>query len=373
MDTQAVRYVGIDLARRIFSVQLQDADGRDLGSKRLDREEVAPFFASLPPSTVAMEAAVGAGYWCELFADMGHTPLPLHPRAVARLRMGPKNDKKDAALILLAARLPDARAVLVKSREQLAVLSLHRMRDLVIRHETACAGQVLSFLLEMGCVRWRSSADLRRVTEEEIDAEIGRWPSEFQFTIRSGLARLRAAHAENLTIRRALQRWHATHPRSLTLATVPGVGYAAATALAASIPDPPPWPSGRAFSSFLGLVPVQRSSGDFTRLGRIGRGGDQALRRSLFMASRSAAMFCFRMGEGPSCLVSLLNRKQYFVAVCAHAARLARTCCQMLIDGTEFEPTPAWTMVPFAGKAHTEPGGVAKRRTTVDPEPHMEL
>lgn len=107
-----------------------------------------------------MEAAVGAGYWCELLASTGLTPLPPHARAVARLRLGPKNDKKDAALILLAARLPDARAVLVKSRERLVVLSLHRMRDLVIRHETACAGQALSFLLEMRYVHWKNLADL---------------------------------------------------------------------------------------------------------------------------------------------------------------------------------------------------------------------
>lgn len=356
MDLSEVRFVGLDLAKRVFAVQLQAADGRDLGSRTLARDELEPFFASLPPSVIAMEACAGAGYWCHVFSAQGHTTLPLHARAVARLRMGPKNDKKDAALILLAAHLPDARAVLVKSRDQLAALSLHRMRELVLRQETACANQVLGFLLEMGSVRWKTALALRRATEDEIGSEVEGMPAEMQFTIRSSLMRLRAAHAENVAIKKALLRWHINHARSIALASIPGIGFGAATALTASIPDPPPWTSGRAFSAYLGLVPVQHSSGDKTRLGHIGRGGDQYLRRALFLASRSAAMLCYRKAEGPTSLVSLLNRKPFNVAVSAHAARLARTSCQMLIDGTEFEETAAWKPVPFNGKAHTGAG-----------------
>lgn len=356
MDLSEVRFVGLDIAKRVFAVQLQSADGRDLGCRTLARDELKPFFASLPPSVVAMEACAGAGYWCDVLGAQGHTPLPLHARAVARLRMGPKNDKKDAALILLAAHLPDARAVLVKSRDQLAALSLHRMRELILREETACANQVLGFLLEMGNVRWKSALSLRQASDDEIRAEIEDMPAEMQFTIRSSLTRLRAAHAENVAIKKTLLRWHINHARSIALAGIPGIGFGAATALTASIPDPPPWTSGRAFSAYLGLVPVQRSSGDRTQLGHIGRGGDQYLRRALFLASRSAAMLCYRKAEGPTCLVSLLNRKPFNVAVSAHAARLARTSCQMLIDGTQFEATAAWQAVSFSAKAHTDVG-----------------
>lgn len=356
MDLSEVRFVGLDLAKRVFAVQLQSADGHDLGSRTLARDELEPFFASLPPSVIAMEACAGAGYWCDVFSAQGHTPLPLHARAVARLRMGPKNDKKDAALILLAARLPDARAVLVKSRDQIAALSLHRMRELVLRQEAARANQLLGFLLEMGSVRWKTALALRQASEAEVDAEVKVMPAEMQFTIREGLAKLRAAHEENVAIKKALLRWHGCHARSIALASIPGIGFGAATALTASIPDPPPWTSGRAFSAYLGLVPVQHSSGDKTRLGHIGRGGDHYLRRALFLASRSAAMLCYRKAEGPCSLVSLLNRKPFYLAVSAHAARLARTSCQMLIDGTEFEETAAWKAVAFNGKAHTGAG-----------------
>jgi len=359
MNLNDVRFVGLDLAKRVFSVQLQDSEGRDLGSRKLSRDEVEPFFAALPPSVVALEACLGATYWCDMFASQGHSTLALHARSVARLRMGPKNDKKDAALILLAARLPDARTALLKSRDQLAALSLHRVRELLTRQEIACANQLLGFLVEMGSVRWASGAELRKATDGDISEEVKRMPAEMQLSIRSSITRLHAAHAERVAISKTLRNWHASHPRSLMLESIPGIGYVAATALAASIPDPPPFASGRAFSAFLGLVPVQNSSGDISRLGRIGRAGDQYLRRTLFLASRSAAMFCYRQGEGPASLVALLNRKHFYVAVAAHAARLARTSCQMLIDGTQFEERSSWRPTAFHKKAHssTQVGG----------------
>jgi len=185
----------------------------------------------------------------------------------------------------------------MKSRDQVAALSLHRMRDLVVRQETVCASQLLGFLLEMGSVRWKTALALRQAADEEVSDELEGMPTEMQFTVRSCLARLRSAHLENVAIKKALMRWHLSHERSIALASIPGIGFGAATALAASIPDAPPWASGRAFSAYLGLVPVQHSSADRTRLGHIGRGGDQCLRRTLFLASRSAAMLCYRMGK----------------------------------------------------------------------------
>ncbi len=353
MDLGSARYVGLDLGKRIFHLQLQDAEGKDLGSRSLRRGEVLEFFSALRPCTVAMEASVGASYWCDALAALGHRPLPLHARAVSRLRMGPKNDKKDAALILLAARLPDARPVVLKSREQLAALSQHRLRELVSRQERAGANQALGFLLEMGCVRWTTAAQLRSATPHELEQELQSMPAEMRRTISASLDRLREAHAAVGAISKHLRDWHASDARSQRLGEVPGIGLVAATALAASISDPPPWASGRAFAAFLGLVPVQRSSGGVQRLGRIGRGGDQYLRKCLFLAGRSAALHCYRKAEGPSCLVDLLTRKHLYVAATAHAARLARTCCQMLIDGSDFEETPAWRIVPFGRKVNT--------------------
>jgi transposase len=43
--------------------------------------------------------------------------------------------------------------------------------------------------------------------------------------------------------------------------TIPGIGPVGATALAASVTDPHQFRSGRQFAAWLGLMPLQKSSG----------------------------------------------------------------------------------------------------------------
>ena len=65
------------------------------------------------------------------------------------------------------------------------------------------------------------------------------------------------------------------------IATVPGVGLLGATAIAATVTDPTQFRSGRQFAAWLGLMPLNNSSGGKERLGRISKMGDQYLRRLL--------------------------------------------------------------------------------------------
>ena len=57
--------------------------------------------------------------------------------------------------------------------------------------------------------------------------------------------------------------------------TIPGIGPVGATALAASVTDPHQFRSGRQFAAWLGLTPLQKSSGGKERLGRITQDGRQ--------------------------------------------------------------------------------------------------
>src|SRR5918994_1123852 len=58
------------------------------------------------------------------------------------------------------------------------------------------------------------------------------------------------------------------------IATVPGVGLLGATAIAATVTDPTQFRSGRQFAAWLGLTPLNNSSGGKERLGRISKMGD---------------------------------------------------------------------------------------------------
>ena len=57
--------IGLDLAKNVFQVHGNDAQGRVLARRQLRRAEVLAFFAKLPPCLVGMEACATAHYWAE--------------------------------------------------------------------------------------------------------------------------------------------------------------------------------------------------------------------------------------------------------------------------------------------------------------------
>ena len=76
-------------------------------------------------------------------------------------------------------------------------------------------------------------------------------------------------------------------PEVQRLLTIPGIGLLTATAIVGFVGDLRRFPSGRRFSSYLGLVPKENSSGDIRRLGRITKRGDSYLRTLLTQGGRA--------------------------------------------------------------------------------------
>ena len=70
-------------------------------------------------------------------------------------------------------------------------------------------------------------------------------------------------------------------PRVMLLRSIPGVGPVAASAIVATPGDASQFKNGREFAAWLGLNPLNRSSGGKERLGRITKMGDRYIRRLL--------------------------------------------------------------------------------------------
>src|SRR5437764_13819018 len=67
-----VTTVGLDLAKRIFQVHGVDAAGKVVIRRRLQRSEIAAFFADLPACLVGIEACATAHHWARLIGASGH-------------------------------------------------------------------------------------------------------------------------------------------------------------------------------------------------------------------------------------------------------------------------------------------------------------
>src|SRR4051812_21687741 len=94
------------------------------------------------------------------------------------------------------------------------------------------------------------------------------------------------------------------------LMTVPGIGPLIATAIEALAPPCETFRSGRDFAAWVGLTPVQRSTGGKERLGRTSRMGERTLRRLLIIAASGVVRWARRKGvPAGSSLARMLARK----------------------------------------------------------------
>ena len=122
------KIIGLDIAKHVFQVHGADRSGKAVLKKRLRREQVSEFFASVPRCTVAMEATRGAHYWARVIGMFGHEIRLIAPQFVKPYVRGQKNDMQDAAAICEAASRPEMRFVPQKSVEQQDMQMLHRIR-----------------------------------------------------------------------------------------------------------------------------------------------------------------------------------------------------------------------------------------------------
>jgi transposase len=135
-------------------------------------------------------------------------------------------------------------------------------------------------------------------------------------------------------LERDLLAWYRASELARRIATVPGVGLLGATALAATVTDPTHFRSGRQFAAWLGLTPLNNSSGGKERLGRISKMGDQYLRRLLVTGMTSLVR---RNKHHPSAadprMNALLARKPVRVVTVAMANRAARAIWAIMVRG----------------------------------------
>lgn len=279
--------VGVDLAKNVFQVHAVDAHGKVVLKKQLKREQMAPFFANLPPCPVGMEACGSAHHWARKLQAMGHTVRLMAPQFVKPYVKTNKNDAVDALAICEAVGRPTMRFVPIKNIEQQAVQALHRARQAFVKARNAQGNQIRGPLAEFGLILPQGIRSITARVPELIEDAENELPGALWMLIERLLTHLKALDAQVDELREQIQAWHCSHDLSLKLAQGPGIGPITASALIASIADAKSFYSGRQLAAWLGLVPRQHSSGGKANLLGISKRGDTYLRTLLIHGARS--------------------------------------------------------------------------------------
>src|SRR5262245_23803081 len=104
---------------------------------------------------------------------------------------------------------------------------------------------------------------------------------------------------------------------SQRLESMPGIGVIGATAIAATVPDPKVFRSGRDFAAWIGIVPREDSTGGKQKLGPISKQGDRYLRRILVVGACAVLRYARHRPEKYPWLTQLLARKPFKVVAVA--------------------------------------------------------
>ena len=172
--------IGIDLAKNLFQVHGVDARGKAVLKRQLRRDQMASFFANLPTCLIGMEACASSHHWARKLQGMGHTLRLMAPQFVKPYVKTNKNDIVDAEAICEGVGRPNMRFVPVKSVEQQAVLSLHRVRQGFVKARTAQANQIRGLLGELGLVMPKGIANIAKRAPDLLEKAGDPLPATFR-------------------------------------------------------------------------------------------------------------------------------------------------------------------------------------------------
>ena len=331
--------LGLDLAKNIFQVHSITDDGTIVFNKPLRRARMLPFFTKLEPFLVGLEACSSAHYWARELTALGHQVKLMPPSYVKPYVKRGKSDAIDAEAICKAVIRPTMRFVEVKSAQQQAVLCQHRAREIMVGQRTQLSNTIPRLIGEFGIIIQKGLEHIRSFAEDIDAGDTPDIPKVAQEVIALLSKQLLHIHNRALELNKGIAETVKTDPRIKLLQTLPGIGPVNASAIVATIGSGHQFRSGRDFAAWVGLTPVNRSSGGKERLGKISRQGNQYLRKLLVvgMTARVRAART-RTGRVDPWTAGILERKPARLSTVAMANKTARIIRAVLTKNEPFTP-----------------------------------
>ncbi len=327
--------IGVDFHPEFQQIAFVDTDTGELEDRRLHHPGEAEAFYRILMSQgktvrVGMEAS-GHGRWFERL--MAELQIELWVGDAAEIRTKrvrkQKTDRQDAQLILKLMLKDDFPKIWVPSWENRDLRQLLWHRHRMVQARTRIMNQLQAVALNEGL---RCKKRLWRTERPRLESfQLAPWASRRRHDLLELLDRLNPTIAE---LSQAVEREVEKFPEAQRLATHPGVGPLTALAFVLIIGEAERFQCGKQVASYLGLVPMEDSSGNRRRLGHITKQGSSILR---FLLVEAAQVTVRSLPEWRSRYFHLTMRRGRKIAKVAMARRLAVSLYWMLRQGWDYQ------------------------------------
>src|SRR5450759_1008355 len=328
--------IGCDYHPSFQQIASVDTETGELQERRLQhREEAEKFYRDLAAQRmgvrVGMEAS-GHARWFERLLSELQFELWIGDAAEIRTKRvrKQKTDRQDAQLILRLLLEDRFRQIWVPSWENRDLRQLLWHRHRMVQARTRIMNQLQAVALNEGlrCKKrlWRDAG------REQLESfRLAPWASRRRRDLLELLDQLTPTIAE---LTQAIEQEVEKCPEARRLQTHPGVGALTALAFVLIIGRAERFQCGKQIASYLGLVPLEESSGQRRRLGHITKQGSSLLR---FLLVEAAQVTVRSDQEWRSKYFHLAMRRGRKIAKVAMARRLAVRMYWMMRKGWDYE------------------------------------
>jgi transposase len=328
--------IGCDYHPGFQQIAFVDTETGEVQERRLEhREEAEEFYRDLRVQGATLRvgmAASGHARWFErLLSELGFE-LWIGDAAEIRTKRvrKQKTDRQDAQLILQLLQEDRFRQIWVPSWENRDLRQLLWHRHRMVQARTRIMNQLQAVALNQG-LRWKKRL-WRDAGREQLESfPLAPWASRRRRDLLELLDRLTPTIAE---LTQAIEQEVQKCPEAQRLQTHPGAGALTALAFVLIIGRTDRFQCGKQIASYLGLVPLEESSGQRRRLGHITKQGNSLLR---FLLVEAAQVTVRSDQQWRSKYFHLAMRRGRKIAKVAMARRLAVRLYWMWRKGWDYE------------------------------------
>jgi transposase len=312
--------IGVDFHPEFQQIASVDTETGEFQEKRLAHPaEAEKFYRALVGQKVrmGMEASGHARWFERLVAEL-QFELRIGDAAEIRTKRvrKQKTDRQDAQLILRLLREDRFPQIWVPSWENRDLRQLLWHRHRMVQARTRIMNQLQAVALNEG-LRCKKKLWRERGRQQLESFRLAPWATRRRRDLLELVDRLTPTIAE---LSHAIEQEVEKCPAAQRLRTHPGVGSLTALAFVLIIGEVNRFRCGKQVASYLGLVPLEESSGNRRRLGHITKQGSSMMR---FLLVEAAQVTVRSLPEWRSKYLHLVLRRGRKIAKVAMARRLA--------------------------------------------------